>query len=285
MQKLHNIFWVAGIEYRKWLTLKNMLILLFSILFLGEYVFSDMLRVAGMTGLKMNFLEPMALVLSFAFYIMVVPLIVTVELSNFPDKGAGNIFVVMRIGRITWLLGEILFGVFAGATCLAVFFAASFAWIGGHAEFSNEWSPFMTDIYEKFPDVYTKNDRLFLESGTVSHGSPAGVTFVCIGLLMLYIVMMVQILCLFRFLERQKMGLLVNMGITVFGAVAATYVENLKWRLPLTHVIFGMHFDQFFAKPIVPLSTSVVYFVILNAGLLVLNVWLVKRCIVADGTW
>lgn len=285
MQKLHNIFWIAGIEYRKWLTLKNMLILLFSIIFLGEYVFSDMLRVSEMTGLKINYLEPMALVLSLAFYIMIVPLIVTVELSNFPDKSAGNIFVVMRIGRITWLLGEILFGAFVGVTCIAAFFAASFAWIGVHTVISNEWSPFMTDIYEKFPDIYAKNDRLFLESGTISHGSPAGVTLICIGLLLLYLLMMVQVLCLFRFLGRQKIGLFVNIGITVFGAVAVNYVESLKWYLPLTHAIFGVHFDQFFAKPIVPMSSSIAYFVIVNAGLLALNMWLVKRCMIADGTW
>ena len=92
MQKLHKVCWIAGIEYRKWLTLKNLLILLFSILFLGEYVFSDMLRVAQMTGLQINYLEPMALVMSFEFYVLVLPLIITVVLSGFPDKSAGNIY-------------------------------------------------------------------------------------------------------------------------------------------------------------------------------------------------
>ncbi|MFR5700905.1 MAG: hypothetical protein ACLUD0_02910 [Eubacterium ramulus] len=42
MRKIHEIVWIAGVEYRKWFSLKKMLILLFSILFLGEYVFSDM---------------------------------------------------------------------------------------------------------------------------------------------------------------------------------------------------------------------------------------------------
>ena len=129
MQKLHKICWIAGIEYRKWLTLKNLLILFFSILFLGEYVFSNMLRVAQMTELQINYLEPMNLVMSFEFYMMVIPLIVTVELSGFPDKSAGNIFVVMRIDRITWLLGEILFGILVGMTCMFTFFAASFVWL------------------------------------------------------------------------------------------------------------------------------------------------------------
>lgn len=285
MQKLHKICWIAGIEYRKWLTLKNLLILLFSILFLGEYVFSDMLRVAETTGLEMNYLEPMALVTSFEFYMMVIPLIFIVELSGFPDKSAGNIFVVMRVGRIKWLLGEILFGILAGLTCLFVFFAASFVWVWGTAGISNQWSSFMTDVYERFPEIYAQNDRLFLESGTMAHGTPLRVTLLCIGLLLLYFILLIQVLCLFRFWGRQKIGLFVNIGITVFGAVAVSYVEKVKWFLPMTHAIFGEHFDKFFAQPIVPLQYSVFYFLVLNGGLFAINMRLVKRCTIADGKW
>ena len=285
MQKLHSVCWIAGIEYRKWLTLKNLLILLFSILFLGEYVFSNVLRVAQMTGLQINYLEPMDLVMSFEFYMMVIPLIVIVELSGFPDKSAGNIFVVMRVGRITWLLGEILFGILVGLTCLFAFFVASFVWVLGYAGFSNQWCSFMTDISEKFPEIYSQNLRLFLESGTMAHGTPLSVTLSCIGLLLLYFTIMIQVLCLFRFLGQQKIGLIINIGITIFGAVAISYMENIKWFFPITHAIFGEHFDMFFAKPIVSLQSSVLYFIVLNVGLLIINARLVKRCMIADGKW
>ena len=92
MRKIHEIVWIAGVEYRKWFSLKKMLILLFSILFLGEYVFSDMACVAEETGLLVNLLEPMDLVLSFQFYMLVIPLIFIVLLSGFPDKSGGKYF-------------------------------------------------------------------------------------------------------------------------------------------------------------------------------------------------
>lgn len=285
MQKLHKICWIAGIEYRKWLTLKNLLILFFSILFLGEYVFSNMLRVAQMTELQINYLEPMNLVMSFEFYMMVIPLIVTVELSGFPDKSAGNIFVVMRIDRITWLLGEILFGILVGMTCMFTFFAASFVWLFRYIGFSAQWSSFMADISERFPEIYSENFRLFLESGTIAHGTPLSVTVSCIGLLLLYFTVMIQVLCLFRFLGQQKIGLMINIGFTVLGAASVSYMEKIKCFFPLTHAIFGEHFDMFFAKPIVSLPSSVCYFLILNAGLFVINMRLVKRCMIADGKW
>ena len=86
MRKIHEIVWIAGMEYRKWFSLKKMLILLFSILFLGEYIFSNMARVAEETGLSINILEPMDLVLSFQFYMLVITLIFIVLFSVFPDK-------------------------------------------------------------------------------------------------------------------------------------------------------------------------------------------------------
>ena len=267
MCKMHEIAWIAGMEYRKWFSLKKMLILLFSILFLGEYIFSDMARVAEETGLSINILEPMDLVLSFQFYMLVIPLIFIVLLSGFPDKSGGNIFVMMRATR---------------RICLGSFFAASFLWIGRGAVWQNQWSGFMTDIYERFPEIYGQNDRLFLESGTMSHGTPVRVMMMGVLLMLAYLLVMLQILCLFRLMERRKLGLLIAMGITVLGATAVSYIKSLKWIFPLTHAIFGEHFDRFYAQPLVPLWISALYFTVLNVGLLFANLYLVKRCQIAD---
>lgn len=275
MCKMHEIAWIAGMEYRKWFSLKKMLILLFSILFLGEYIFSDMARVAEETGLSINILEPMDLVLSFQFYMLVIPLIFIVLLSGFPDKSGGNIFVMMRATRRIWLAGQFVFGLLVGVTCLGAFFAASFLWIGKDVVRQNQWSEFMTDIYERFPEIYGQNDRLFLESGTMSHGTPVRV-------MVMGVLLMLQILCLFRLLERRKLGLLIAVGITVLGATAVSYIKSLKWIFPLTHAIFGEHFDRFYAQPLVPLWISALYFTVLNVGLLFANLYLVKRCQIAD---
>ena len=71
----------------------------------------------------------------------------------------------------------------------------------------------MTDIYERFPEIYGQNDRLFLESGTMSHGTPVRVMVIGVLLMLAYLLVMLQILCLFRLLERRKLGLLITMGI------------------------------------------------------------------------
>lgn len=140
----------------------------------------------------------------------------------------------------------------------------------------------MTDIYERFPEIYGQNDRLFLESGTMSHGTPVRVMMMGVLLMLAYLLVMLQILCLFRLMERRKLGLLITMGITVVGATAVSYIKSVKWIFPLTHAIFGEHFDKFYAQPLVPLWISALYFTVLNVGLLFANLYLVKRCQIAD---
>ncbi|MFR5700907.1 MAG: hypothetical protein ACLUD0_02920 [Eubacterium ramulus] len=66
----------------------------------------------------------------------------------------------------------------------------------------------MTDTYERFPEIYGQNDRLFLESGTMSHGTPVRVMVMGVLLMLAYLLVMLQILCLFRLMERRKLGII-----------------------------------------------------------------------------
>ena len=94
-QKIRWIFCVAGMEFRKWISLKNFLILLFAAIFLGEYVYRDMISVAQLTHLQINMLEPFDLVMSFQFYILVIPLVFCVLLSGFPDNSDWNFMYIV----------------------------------------------------------------------------------------------------------------------------------------------------------------------------------------------
>lgn len=280
--KINCILCVAKMELRKWITLKNFIILLFSAIFLGEYVYQDMLYVAQITNLRINMLEPFDLVMSFQFYIMVIPLVFCVLLSEFPDNSTKNVFIFSRLDRVTWLCGQLLFGILAGIICLIFFVFTSFIWIGTKGEFSNHWSTFMTNMYTSFPEVYSKYDRLFLESGTMSHGTPIGVAVICIGLMLCYFIILLQILCIFHLCGHKKIGLLLSMLVTIVGVVAVSYMDNVVWFFPVTHAIFGAHFDKFYAQPKFRIEYSLVYFFIVNAILFALNVYLVKKCRIGD---
>lgn len=67
MKKARQVFWMAGVEFRKFLTVKNLILMLFSLIFLGESVIGKMVSVSVETGIQMNYLEPINLILCTAF--------------------------------------------------------------------------------------------------------------------------------------------------------------------------------------------------------------------------
>lgn len=282
MRKMRQIFWVAGVEFRKFLTAKNLILILFSFIFLGESVIAKLVAISAETGIKLNYLEPLNLILSKSFHAMIIPIAFIVLLSNFPDKSSGGIFMMVRMKRGTWILGQIAYAMLVGIFYLCFITVGSVIWIGKAGFFSTEWSAFMTTLYTDYPEVYATNSNYFIEAGTVTQGKPLEVFVISCIFMLFYLVTMAQILCLFKLIHWKRIGLFFDMVLTVFGAAAVSCLADVKWVFPLAHAIFGIHFRDFFAEPILPLRHSVWYFLILNILLGLVNRSVIKKCQIGD---
>lgn len=273
---------MAGVEYRKFLTIKNMILMLFSLIFLGESVIRKMISISVETGIRMNYLEPVNLILSDSFHAMIIPVTFIVLFSGFPDKSSNGAFQMIRISRTTWLLGQLLYAVFGGIFYLVFVSAGCILWTGKSGYFSTAWSAFMTDLYSQYPEIYGADINYFLGAGTVGQGKPAGVFVVSCFLMLLYLVTMAQFLCLFCLARWKRFGLFFCMALTVFGATAVSFLGDIKWVFPLAHSIFGIHFHEFFAEPVLKLRSSIFYFLALNIILGTANWMTAKRCRIGD---
>lgn len=282
MKSLYKVFWIAGVEFRKFFTLKHLFVMLFSYLFLGEYIIRRMVMVSRETGFRINELEPVNLILSHSFYAMVIPLTFTVLLSDFPDKSSGGIFIMVRLKRTLWFLGQLIFSMMAGAVYFGFLVFAGILFVGRAGNFSLKWSPYTTKLYVEYPEIYEGNVRLFLEAGTVSHGTPVSVFLTSFFLMMCCFLTIAQILCLFKFVRHRRAGLFVSVGLTISGAAAAVCAEKGKWFFPMAHCIYGIHFHDFYAKPECRLIYSVIYFSVFNAVLFFVNRRLAGKCMIGD---
>lgn len=282
MKIIRQVFWVAQVEFRKFLTIKNLILMLFSLIFLGESVVRKMAEISLETGMKLNWLEPMDLILSYSFHAMIIPIAFIVLLSNFPDKSSGSIFMMMRISRNTWLLGQLMYAFSVGIFYLCFLTVGNMFWIGKTGVFSMQWSPYMTNLYTEYPEIYAQNMDMFIETGTVAQGKPVGIFLISCALMLLYLVTLAQILCLFKLVKWKRIGLFFNMALTVLGAVSVSYLGKVKWIFPLVHSIFGIHFHTFFAQPEFRLTYSVVYYAVLNFILFLINRHIAGICHIGD---
>ena len=73
------------------------------------------------------------------------------------------------------------------------------------------------------------------------------------------------------------MGMFVAMSVTVIGAMSVSFFEKISWLFPMTHAIFGVHFDKFYAQPKYKIVWSLLYFLVLNILLFAENVFSGKK--------
>ena len=87
---------------------------------------------------------------------------------------------------------------------------------------------------------------------------------------------------IFHLIGHKKMGMFVAMSVTVIGAISVSFFEKISWLFPMTHAIFGVHFDKFYAQPKCKIGWSLLYFLVLNILLFAENVFQVKKCRIGD---
>ncbi len=282
MKTVRQILWIAKCQYRRFWNIKNVFLMICSVVFLGESIIHKMLEVSQETGLVLNYLEPVILVMSDAFYAMIIPITCLVLLSNFPDNSSSGIFMMVRVKRKNWLLGQLLYGICVCSTYMIALFAGSILWIGKYGEFSLTWSTFMTEIRNSFPEIYAISTEVFIPSSTLTQGTPLQVFLISMGLMLLYMLTFSQILCAFKLVNRKKTGMVVCVAVTIIGAALISAVGNYKWLIPMAHAIFGLHFREFYAQSECRILWSVIYFLIWNAVLLIINGYLMRKCQIGD---
>lgn len=283
MKGIRQTIWIASFQYRKFWNLKNIILVACSIIFIGENVFANMRDLALQSGLELNYLEPVILVLSDPMYSMIIPLSCMVFLSDFPDNRSGGIFILCRATRRRWFAGQMVYVAGVCSSYLVILTVAGMLWIRGTGSFSVQWSPYMTEIQNTAPELYAISGEYFLMSSTLMQGTPVSVLLAGGSLQVLYLAVIFQVLCAFRLAGKKKTGLLFCIAVTVLGAASVSYFGKLKWLFPTSHAVFGEHFHEFFAQPEMTPGWSVVYFAGLNLLLGILNICLVRNCQIGDG--
>lgn len=271
-------------EYISFLYSKKTFLMLFSLVFFSEDVVGKMVELSVETGMSINKLEPYLLIFSYTKYALIVPVMFAVLLSNFPVRENSGMFSIVRMGRKAWMLGELLYALFAGLTYLLLLLLGSILAMGQTGVFANQWSSYTTDFYSQYPERFAENAELFIGAGTTTQGTPFYVLIQGMILMLLNLFFLAQLQMAFKMIGQKTLGLFTVIAITVFGAVGVNYFGILKWIFPMAHAIYGTHFREFLAKPECSLGVSYIYFVVLNLIAFMLNLVLVKNVRIGDDT-
>lgn len=255
---VRSAFLFAREQYKSWLLSPRILLAVYITVFLNENITKKMLDICAEVGYKINLAEPLALIFSKSVYTVVIPIVFIALMTDFP-KTEGSIFYVYRMSRKSWVLGELMFAAASALTYVLSLTAGTLLYCAGRCEFGNEWSDYTSKLYLEHPDIYAKSTSLAVESSVYTQGKPVEVILHSAALIFLYTMILSLIVMLFRQLSMKELGVIAGIALTLFGLATDSGASPMMWAFPITHTVFGWHYDRFFREQHFSLAGSYIY--------------------------
>lgn len=269
-------FLFARQQYKSWLFSPRILLIVYLVVFLNQSVTVKMISLCKETGYSLNIAESLALMFSKNVFTVIIPVVFTAIMSDFP-KTEGSIFYICRMSRRSWILGELFFSVMSSLTYIFSMILGTLLYCLWHCDFGSGWSDYTTKFYTEYPQIYIYNTTLMLEPSVYTQGKPMEVLIHSALLIFLYTLLVSQIIMLFKLLNAGEAGVMLSAALTCLGLTSDSGASPVGWIFPITHTVFGWHYDSFFRKEFFPLTGSYIYLILLISMLLAANFTVSKK--------
>lgn len=267
----------SWVEFVKWIVDARMIIVLCLCVFIYSFAVEPIKENAELMGEPMNALEPFIATLNSGMILLIIPLGFLTLISDFPKIDGSTIFYIFRIGKKSWLCGQILrLFLMTGAYLLAIF-AASFMSVITVGFTGEEWSLVATKFSAEFPEQ-SGNFGVQLLPANLYNQMTLPTAFVESTLFVVaYLFSLGMILLAFSIAKRKTMGIVICGLVIALGAALCSINTRLMWALPMAHSIIWLHYTEFLREPIFPVFYSAIYFTAMIAAALIFCIAFLKR--------
>jgi hypothetical protein len=206
---------------------------------------------------------------------MLMPLVYITLVADFPALCGNTFFVMKRVGRLNWLMGQMLFVWMTILTFIFIIFTASAIMSSG--VFSTQWS----DVVTKYDIIYPNELGNFaskLLPSNLYNQMPIVAALVQSSLLLsLYLFLLALILCLFKMMYLRALGLFFAIFIIALGVALSSSQIWLMWLFPMANSVIWLHYTEVFREPISSVSHSFIYFILITLILICTNMFVLRR--------
>ena len=273
---LRKILSVAKTEYIKWVTNPRMILFVAMIIFVYDYIIKVLIENSDKMGKYINVIEPFIAIGNSPFLLFVIPIIFLALISDFPKSDGNSMFYMIRTGKVNWMLGQLLFAIYAGVSYIVAIFAVSCLCIMKKAYIYNAWSDVVTKYFIEFPDE--KNIISELINARLYNNLLPNQALLHTSVLVIFMIIIIALVQLLAFSYSKKiLGLLLNITVLCVGIGSTIFEGVIKWVFPVSNAITWMHYDDIFKKPVVPIVNSYMYFGIILLVLIIWNIFAIKR--------
>ncbi len=253
--KISKIWSTACQEYRKWLINEKQIVTAICLVFLHVMIVEPYLRRAEEMGTYPNFVEPFLAVANSKMFLLVLPLVFLVLISDCPRMDGDFLFFLARAGKRNWIMGQVCFLLMASCSYLGVILFYTFIFGGAYGFAGNAWSLAVLN----FKDFFGTSVPEYISSDLYWQMSPYGACVKGCILLVGYFLLVGMLLLVFAVYDKKKTGMMVIAGILAVGTGAAALDAPAAWCFPTAHAILGKHFQGMLREVRMEFGISVAY--------------------------
>lgn len=256
-------------EFVKWVCDARMVIVAVLLIFINNFAVSLLTNNAELMGEPLNLLEPFIAVANSEILILIIPIVFLTLIADYPKVDTNTVFYIVRIGRANWFVGQVLKLVFMIVSYLAVIFLGTVLPMLSKGFWYNGWSNVATGFVKMFPDRRGDFGVALLPENLYNQLSVFEAAVKSYLLVAAYLMIIGLILLVFSLFKRKTLGFIICGGMISLGMAFSAIRTNLMWTMPMANSITWLHYTKYFKKPIMPMSFSVIYLLVLIAVLLV----------------
>lgn len=264
LREIKTILYTATVEWKKLFCSTKICVLGILLIFMNEQIIVPMKECSHLMGQKLSCMEPYAAICNSGVVMLILPLFFLSMMADFPREDGISMFFHIRCSRISWLFGELLFIVMSIITLVIYITVVSMLLILPSSKMSLEFSDTVTKYIASFPERAGDYVVQLLPENLYNQMKLSGVVLHSTGLLFLYFALLALILLLFTLLNHKIWGIFLDGGIILLGTVCCALRLNSMWVFPMAHTVVWLHYSEYLAEPVYPLSASYLYFGIID---------------------
>ena len=256
---LKQAFSCAATEFIKWLSDARMFILAVLLVFIYTFAIEPLLLNADTMGEKLNILEPFAAIANSGAVLLIIPLVFLTLIADFPKIDTNTVFYIIRVGRVNWLLGQIIKLFMMALFCLGVIFVGSVLPMLFQGFWGANWSEVATGFIDRFPEKSGNFGVLLLPENLYNQLSLVTTVVGSYLLVFAYLIILGLILLFFSLIKRKTFGFVLCGAIISLGTAFCSIRATLMWTMPMAHSIIWLHYTKYFREPVVSMAFSIFY--------------------------
>jgi hypothetical protein len=274
---LKQAFSCARTEYIKWICDARMIILGVLLIFIYNFAIEPLLKNAEEMGEPLNMLEPFIAVANSGIILLIIPLVFMTLIADFPKIDNNTVFYIIRVGRVNWLLGQVIKLVMMAVSYLAFIFAGAVIPMIGRSFWYNGWSAVVTQYLMRFPEKTGNFGLQLVPENLYNQMSVFGAAVQSYLLVFAYLMIIGLLLLSFSLIKKKTLGFVLCGAVISLGTAFCAVKTMLMWSMPMANTIVWLHFTRYFRQPVVTIYFSITYLCVFIAVLLVFCFIAIKR--------